>query len=225
MNGKLLFRRGILALAIGFWAMGIGYGLHALYDHENRPGMMAAAPSVIPALDVLQFSQDKPRLLMFIHPQCPCTRASLRELDRLRSDIGQSKVDVAVVVMTGDAPQLQFANGLGMQAQQMTGIHVVQDPRGQLAASMGVWTSGQVLLYDAAGQLQFAGGITPSRGHEGNSIGRDMIRDIVLHDRKPDQPRTAVFGCAIQNPGQNPSELLHPISLNIQDEALPCCNP
>lgn len=221
MNRKILFKRIVLGVAIGFWATGIGYGLHALYDHENKPGLVASAPAHLPEAAFLELAQDKPRLLMFIHPKCPCTRASLRELDRLRSEVGQTAMDVTVVVMTGQAPELQFENGLGMQAQAMTGVHIVKDDRGQLAAQMGVWTSGQVLLYDTQGELQFAGGITPSRGHEGDNLGRQTVRDFVLHARQPEQATTPVFGCAIRTA----ADVLSPISLSLTEEALPCCNP
>jgi len=54
-----------------------------------------------------------------------------------------------------------------------------------------------VLLYDVAGDLRFAGGITPSRGHAGDSAGRSMLQDL-LASRSVERDETAVFGCALR---------------------------
>jgi hypothetical protein len=55
--------------------------------------------------------------------------------------------------------------------------------------------SGQVLAYDGQGRLAFNGGITASRGHEGDSAGRSAVEAMLAGRR---HAATAfVFGCLL----------------------------
>ena len=59
-------------------------------------------------------------------------------------------------------------------------LRAVIDQNGLLAQQFGVQTSGQVLLHDHRGNLQFDGGITPGRWHTGESVGRSLLTAIVV---------------------------------------------
>jgi hypothetical protein len=59
-----------------------------------------------------------------------------------------------------------------------------------------VGTSGAVLLYSSDGKLLFQGGITPARGHQGDSFGRQRILALLDGDA-PDRRDAPVFGCAL----------------------------
>jgi hypothetical protein len=74
------------------------------------------------------------------------------------------------------------------------------DEGGAEARRFGAATSGQALLYDAAGRLVFSGGITPARGHSGDSAGRDAIIRWVERGTAP-QKSAFVFGCSLHDPG------------------------
>ena len=203
MNQNGLFKRVLIGLIVGVWTLGVGYGLHTIYAYSTKPAPAAEAPQHLPEVLELGVTSNAPALLMFIHPQCPCTKASLRELERLQAALKDVPLDVVVIVMTDVDPQLQLDTGLGQVAQGMRGVRVVGDPKGRLARRFGVRTSGQTLLYDKAGELRFAGGITPSRGHEGDNRGSGMIRQVVLEDTRPGDATTPVFGCAIQSGTDN----------------------
>src|SRR6267142_2092292 len=70
------------------------------------------------------------------------------------------------------------------------------DARGGEARRFGVETSGAVILYDSAGKLAFHGGITPARGHEGDSFGRQRIAAL-LEGAPADRADAPVFGCTL----------------------------
>ena len=91
------------------------------------------------------------------------------------------------------------------RARQIHGVSVLLDKGGANAKAYGVATSGQTLLFDCAGKLVFKGGITASRGHEGQSAGRDTIEEFVLHGRLPTR-ESPVFGCALGDLGYTPKE-------------------
>jgi len=52
------------------------------------------------------------------------------------------------------------------------------------------------LLYDPEGQLAFAGGLTPDRGHLGDSPGRQRILSLVKTGTA-DAKQSLVFGCSL----------------------------
>jgi hypothetical protein len=73
----------------------------------------------------------------------------------------------------------------------------VADENGQLASAFGAETSGHVLFYDANGILQFSGGITSMRGHEGRSLGGDAILARLL-GREAAADQALTFGCPLK---------------------------
>jgi hypothetical protein len=82
-------------------------------------------------------------------------------------------------------------------AASIPGVTVIADVDGAEAARLGVRTSGQTLVYDAAGKLVFSGGITALRGEVGDSPGSRSV-GAVLAGRQPVQETTPVFGCPIR---------------------------
>jgi hypothetical protein len=85
-------------------------------------------------------------------------------------------------------------------ARAIAGAHVLIDIGGSEAARFGAATSGQVLLYDPDGQLLFAGGITQSRGHQGDNPGRRRVLSLIHGPRADQRPPTNVYGCPLSDP-------------------------
>jgi hypothetical protein len=83
------------------------------------------------------------------------------------------------------------------RATAMPAVYPVRDVNGGEAERFGAFTSGQVLYYDAQRHLRFAGGITGSRGHEGDNKGRQALRHLI-QTGAADRASTFVFGCALQ---------------------------
>jgi hypothetical protein len=139
--------------------------------------------------------------LMFAHPHCPCTRASLSELARLMSR-ETSRIEATVYFYLPDGKSEDWALGsLWDSAAAIPGVHVQVDLNGAMASQFGSETSGDVLLYDTLGDLCFHGGITPSRGHEGDNLGKSTVMAVVAGDLAyVDQ--TPVFGCEIHSAAQ-----------------------
>ncbi len=64
------------------------------------------------------------------------------------------------------------------------------------AARFGARTSGFVVVYDATGSLRYAGGITGSRGHAGDNVGRRTVERILAGESERDLDHP-VFGCGL----------------------------
>src|SRR5258706_16167738 len=79
------FKSNNLNLAIGgcAWMLVVcsGFGLVNSYDYT--PGQPAKPPNRWPTGSTIQPSSGKANLVMMAHPRCPCTRASIGELEQL----------------------------------------------------------------------------------------------------------------------------------------------
>ena len=137
-----------------------------------------------------------PTLVMAVHPQCPCTRASLAELALIMARLkGRLRAHV-LFLLPGGTDSTWAEGGMWSTAAAIPGVTPHLDADGVEASRFGVETSGHTLLYDRDGALLFSGGITPSRGHEGDSVGRSAIVSLVEDGSSPLKV-TVVYGCAL----------------------------
>jgi hypothetical protein len=191
--------RGVLPVRIIvclLWLMAVGAGFGLLSDYQSTKGKAGKTPGQWPSETRIALDVRRDTLLMFVHPQCPCTRASLEELNRL---IARSGGNVAAQVWffrpAGFSEQWTRA-GLWQSASAIPGVTAHEDPDGLQARQFGAQTSGYVLLYDTHGRLLFKGGITAGRGHAGDNAGEDALVSI-LAGKTAHVRETAVFGCSL----------------------------
>jgi len=141
-------------------------------------------------------------LFVFLHPHCPCSRATLSELAAILSETdGLLHATVAFVIppeATGDWKQTELV----ATAAAMSGVDVRFDVDGREALRSGVATSGEALLFDRDDRLMFRGGITSARGHVGPNLGSEAV---VEHAHGRSAPRLfPIFGCLLlTNPTSN----------------------
>jgi len=166
-------------------------GLVALSARGATVGRSAVAPQELPVGAELTSrfrTAGRATLVVVAHPACPCTRATFRALERLRGTIpfGRQSADGldVVVLFAGSragasALADRVAGELRAQARDIPGVRIIDDPGGVAASRLGARTSGTVLFYDRSGSLRFNGGITPGRGHEGDSHGADALRALL----------------------------------------------
>ena len=182
--------------ALIFWGAGVAALTTALVKHQSTPGLGGVSPRQWPDETFIHRHADRHTLLMFAHPRCPCTRASISELSRFMTH-GLGRLDVSVLFVESERDHADGEDSDNLRdAAAIPAIQVVHDVNGLNALRFGVRTSGQVLLYDPSGVLVFEGGITPSRGHEGDSAGASAIVAIMKGDT-PRQSSTPVFGCPL----------------------------
>ena len=185
-----------LWMAAGFWLAGIVAVLVGIAVYSNFPSASGHPPDSWPAQSRISRVEGRPTLMMFVHPRCPCSRASVGELARLLvQDWELGRVHVLFINPPGMTPDWARTD-IWQQATTIPGVAVQLDQDGVEAKRFGVETSGQTLLYDASGSLLFSGGITISRGHEGDSPGRDALLDL-LAQKTPGLLQTPVFGCPL----------------------------
>ena len=194
MKSSLPVRIGVCALWLSF----IGVGIAMILKYQNTSGTVGMTPSHWPAAAQIALDSKHDTLVMFAHPQCPCSRASMEELNRLLAHCpGQAAVHVFFL-----RPET-FSNDwtrtdLWRNASAIPGVTVHDDFDGREARLFGAETSGYVLLYDPHGQLLFHGGITGSRGHAGDNAGENAIISL-LAGQTVNFNQTPVYGCSLLN--------------------------
>lgn len=186
-------------LAFWLWLAAVMWGSLALVRYESAGGPDRVAPSDWPRGSKIARSGDTPTLVIFVHPECPCTRASLGELARILAHCpGRVRAFVLVVDETGCSREAATAP-IWRVAAAVQGVNVLPDPKGVEARVFQALTSGRTLLYSAAGRLLFAGGITGARGHAGDNDGSAAV-SALLRGGKAERLTTPVFGCPLFSP-------------------------
>ena len=196
MDAPARSRRRHFALALGL-LLAAGGALVTLAAWKARPGAGADGREAFPPDSRIPRAHGRPTLLAFIHPRCSCSRASLEELAVIAARAPGAAAITIVLVDPADPGTPGELADVRRRAAAVAGARLVDDPTRTEAARFGAHTSGQVLLYDAAGHLQFAGGITGSRGHQGDNAGRARV--LALLSGRDEKASAPVFGCGLDD--------------------------
>lgn len=187
--------------SVGFvlagWAALVATGQWLLVAHTTTAGdpghPLAQLPPTLAAR--LDWPGTRPLLVVCAHPMCPCLPATLTELQRALPH--GPAIDVRVLLHQPTVPPPEWrANTLAAVRTMLPAGSERADVDGSLARALGAATSGHVLLYGTDGALQFSGGVTAGRGHQGDSsAGRALVK--ALQTQGKSSVSTAVFGCPL----------------------------
>jgi hypothetical protein len=186
----------IRAVACLCWFIIIVLGFAVMMNYQSTQGAVGQTPRQWPAQARVKLDSQRDTLVMFVHPQCACTEASLDELNRA---LARCSVNVAAQIwffQPVEPPTSWTQSTLRHNAAAIPGLIVQDDVGGEQARIFGAETSGYVVLYNPRGQLLFKGGITSSRGHEGDNTGESAIVAL-LSGKKSEYPQTPVYGCSL----------------------------
>lgn len=189
------------AICVGTWAIA---------DYSNRPcdrgtPSLTLDPNQTSAdlLAVLnEFAQselrrtDSKKLLVFYHPHCPCTAASLRNLQRINSSLVSERKIYAFAFHPQDEPVTWIESPTTKLLRGIPNITIIPDREAIACQAFGLSTSGHMLVYDEAQRLIFSGGITPGRGHEGDCQSSFDLRQKI-NGEKSTLNYWPVYGCSI----------------------------
>jgi len=192
-----------IAVACLLWIFSIGLGLYFLMDHETTPGKPPeSAPVKFPKDTKLKLSSDKDTLVMFVHPQCPCTKASLDQLALLSN---RKNLDIDLVCFKPNVmPQGWNENWSLDDWTKQKSVRVLVDLDGAEAKLFDAKTSGQTYLFNQNGNLIFQGGITAARGVTGDNAGFNDLSKVLDRDKTAEahdgeMKKSLVFGCNLLN--------------------------
>jgi hypothetical protein len=192
-------RRILLAMGGAAWLAAVASGLWLMLRFDLAPGAPGDPPFMWPRESRLERVTGTPTLVVVLHPRCPCSRATLGELELLLGRASDHlRTHVLFVAPAGVGSDWRETD-LWRQARSIPGVMVSHDEGAAETRRFRVATSGHVLVYDRNGALAFSGGITSSRGHAGANLGRSAI-DAIASGGAPDTRTAFVYGCPLSDP-------------------------
>lgn len=195
---KRLGGRSLLLVLSVAWLGTVMGGFYFVTAYEVRESPTQAAPTKWPAGTRFERSGDRPAMLVFFHPKCPCSRATLSELAELLQDVPNVSA-TAVFVKPEGLPERWEHGPLWRQAQQIAGLKCVVDEAGNEAMRFHATISGQSLIYDQSGRLVYEGGLTGARGHFGRNAASDAARSV-LTSAPAERLAFPTYGCPLLDP-------------------------
>jgi len=183
------------AIAVAAWLAIVCGAFVLLVRYKSTPGEGGARVDW-PMQSRLPRASDRFTLIMFAHPFCPCTRASMNQLDELVGRTrGRARVLVVFTKLDGEDVT---ESALWKRAAKIEGVTALVDADGSEAAAFDSKTSGHVVLFDREGRNVFSGGITSARGHEGDNPGSQRVLSL-LTNGSAELATSPIFGCALQD--------------------------
>jgi len=187
---------GKLAVGVALWCAVVLAGTGLMMRYSETPGDAGSPPGKWPAASHTPRGTAGLTLVMFVHPHCPCSAASIDELERLMARC-QGRIHTQVWFLQPEGKdQTWTETDLWRKAVAIPGVTVNCDADGAEARLFHAATSGQTLCYAGDGSLVFQGGITSARGHSGDNDGRSAL--MALAERGlASRTQTPVFGCTL----------------------------
>jgi hypothetical protein len=195
--GRLLEHPAAPAIAvIPFFLLTLA-GFFLLLKFDGTPTRQHHAPALWPETAEIAFPTGRPALLVFLHPMCPCSRATLDELNGVLSKLPKAALPEIHLLFVRSTKNPDWKGGdLWDRAIRIPKAMRQWDVGGRIAVRFGAQTSGATLLYGSHKDLLFQGGITGSRGHEGDNLGASrLLAALQTGSRAPNLSQ--VFGCAL----------------------------
>lgn len=192
------FQQVLLGALVLVWIAVVAVGLYRIRLYETTPGDALTSPPMWPGSDLVSPHSGKATLLMFVHPRCACTDASLLEMEAIADAVG-GRASIWILLMRPAGVDEQW-NGdwIRERVRHIANARLLTDDQGAEAARFGAATSGHVVLYDARGALLFAGGITETRGHAGDNPARRTVIAAVKGERIQTRVHP-VLGCGFHD--------------------------
>jgi hypothetical protein len=197
-----VFQRKIYSLflcIVALWSVAIGAGFAYLVQYAATAGEGSATAARWPTGSVLIPGPGRANLVLLVHPHCPCSEATMGELEKLLARChGQVSTHV-LFYRPGASPDNWEKTHLWYRAAALPDTRLHADVDGAQARLFGATTSGHVSLYHADGHLLFSGGITNTRGHAGSSAGTEAILSLLTSGTAA-RTETPVYGCPLNDP-------------------------
>ncbi|MGN6136053.1 MAG: hypothetical protein ACTHOU_16320 [Aureliella sp.] len=185
--------RALFILALLSFACGC---LAVMAEHTYRPGARSRGETAWPLTSQIPLADERFTAVLFVHPHCPCARASLEMTEGLLARYPERlAVQVVFVLPEGTSPGWEIGELWSRVGANGKLVRIV-DATGAEARRFGAVTSGHLFLFNAAGDKLFDGGVTPGRGHRGPCAGAETI-ERVLRGQQSAPSHAPVYGCPL----------------------------
>lgn len=200
-------RRARLTLAVVVlaltWGAAVGIGMQRIWAYETTAGSALPSPRQWPGSELVSLQPGKATLIMFVHPRCTCTAASLAEMQTIVAQAARPVAPWVLLLRPAGTGEDWAGASVNELVQRIPNARLLTDSNGVEAARFGAETSGHVVAYDPAGHLLYSGGITGKRGHAGDNVGRRTLL-AALNGTAVATAGNPVLGCGFHDPDPRP---------------------
>lgn len=194
-----------LALLVCAWVVAVLTGGFLQIQYSMSSGRSGEVTRQWPTSTNILKHRDSKQLLIFLHPKCACSVASLMELAKFQ-DRTQQIVPIQAIFFCPDEEDESWVNEkLWTIAESIEGCERFVDFGAIEAQRFGIETSGHVLLFNGLGLRMFSGGVTSSRGHVGDNLGVRTLTSLIDGEAVV-TTELPVFGCKILSDGGRVNE-------------------
>ncbi len=195
-------RVGSLRAVVCVWGVVTLASLIALWNYSYSEAGQVEFFERWPAESQIPRQNAVSNLVVFIHPMCPCSIATLDELVRIQTALGDvANVNVSVIMWQPEYGVPWSDSAAHSVCRKIPEATVINDRGGNEARRFSATASGTCFLFDERGRLKFCGGITQSRGHVGESLESNVLLKVAQQGHQSiavDLPvRTPVYGCSL----------------------------
>jgi len=184
-------------LAAILWLLAIAGGYSWIMARSFQASELGGNP-VLDLKTVHMLDVEKPTLFVFLHPECPCSEATVEELARISERCEGGLKIVGVFSDYSTLPRPPAQSRMWNKVESILGARSLLDEDAGLRHSFHAATSGECFLLGPDARVIYHGGITSARGHSGPSTGGDAI--ISFFNTGIISTVTApVFGCTLDN--------------------------
>ncbi len=192
-------RHWIRVIAVVAWLLAVGFGFWQVTSYSHRIGAASSTPVVWPTQSHLMRDENQATLVVFLHPRCPCSEATISELERVVAHC-QDRLTIHTVFEKSTVTEPKTS--LKSMAGRLPGNINYHDESGVEGRNFGATTSGYTLLFDKGGHLLFNGGATSERGHAGDNLGSSLLLAAIRKASSSSSlsvnpANTPVFGCPL----------------------------
>lgn len=187
----------LLLVVYTIWLGLLLIGHTVLFEYELTAGPLSNSKRIFPNHSSVQLSHSRENLILFLHPACPCSIATIDEFRELMREGAKDSVGTVVFFMPPDKESEWSLLPIVKSAKRIPNVSILYDADGSQSELFGATTSGHVLIYDSRGILQFSGGITGARGHTGDNQYFTIAKKTIIN-KSPKFVTTPVFGCSLR---------------------------
>lgn len=177
-------------IGIAVWLATLSVAINGFMRWDTTPGILAGEPAVSAPVR----TDGQWQIVLVAHTECPCTRATFVNLDKLLSRYRGRLVCKVVFCGPGVGSSSTSQNVLIAKRLPNTELEFMSEA--EVLSQYRSTTSGQAFLYSPQGELKFRGGLTISRGHEGDSTATNALGEWIEGRKGCDA--FPVYGCPLQ---------------------------
>jgi len=186
-----------ILLAVTLWLLAIGSGYCWIMARSFESGKLVEN-LVLDLKTTHMLDTAHPTLFVFLHPECPCSAATVEELARISEQCrGELKI-LGIFSDYSTLPHPSSQSKMWNKVESILGARSLLDADAHLRRSFHAATSGECFLLAPDAHVLYHGGITSSRGHSGPSSGGDAIISYFNGDTMG-MVTAPVFGCTLDN--------------------------